>query len=292
LKPASFYYLKPASLDEAVEMLAEHGDDARVLAGGQSLVPLLNMRLARPAVLIDINGLPDLDQIDETGGKLVVGALCRQSRLSCDPLIDARLPLLAATAALMSHPQIRNRGTIVGSIAHGDPSAELPAVALLLDAKLRVRGRHRERLLDIGEFYQGYFATTLAPGELVIEVLLPVPTSATGWSIHEISRRHGDFALAGVTCLMTVSGATIERCRLAGFGVAGSAIRFPHLEARLEGEPPSPELFRLVSADIGAYLTPTSDPHASAEYRKALAVELCHRALQEAWARSRPDSTG
>ncbi|MBT4161159.1 MAG: xanthine dehydrogenase family protein subunit M [Gammaproteobacteria bacterium] len=282
MKPAPFGYLKPASIDEALEMLQEHGDDAKIIAGGQSLMPLLNMRLARPGVLIDINGLSDLTDISEQDSRLHIGAICRQRRMDDHALISTRLPILTAAARLISHPQIRSRGTIVGSVVHGDPSAELPAIALALDAELSIKSTKGERALPVRELYQGYYMTAVAAEELVTEIRLPIPTAGTGWSIQEISRRHGDFALAGVVAFVTLQGADIGDCTLVFYGLGESALRLESAEQLLRGQRPGKDSFRAVAQEVSSQLTPDDDVHASAQYRCALAHELTIRALEEA----------
>ncbi len=282
MKPAPFKYVKPSTVDETLEMLHEYGDDAKIIAGGQSLVPLLNMRLGRPGLLIDINGLSDLADVDEHDDRLHIGALCRQQRMDDHPLIYSRLPLLTAAARLISHPQIRSRGTIVGSVVHGDPSAELPAVGLALDAELSIRSVAGERVLPIGDLYQGYYRTAVAADELVTEIRLPIPAPNMGWSIQEISRRRGDLALAGVVALIALKGRDIVKCVLAFYGLGSAALRLADIEDQLRGQRADGDVFRAVAQEVSDRLKPANDVHASARYRCALARELMIRTLEEA----------
>jgi len=282
MKPRPFKYVRPDSVQAALEILAEYGDEARVLAGGQSLMPLLSMRLAQPGVLVDINAIQELDYIQPTDDGIAIGALARQRRLEDDPLIKERVPVLSSAAQWISHPQIRNRGTIVGSIAHGDPSAELPAAALALEATLTIKSLKGTRTLPATGFYLGYYMTNLEPDELVAEVSFPALAPATGWSVQEVSRRHGDFALAGVVALLTLDGPRIRTARLAYYGLGSAPLRADEVESALADQAPSAELFERAALLGSAALSPDDDIHASADYRRALAAEVTRRALREA----------
>jgi len=211
MKPASFTYLAPTSLAEALAALAEHGWDAKLLAGGQSLVPVLNFRLAQPAVLIDLNRVPELTFIREEGGALRLGAMVRQRRLEEEPRVRRLAPLLAEVAPWIAHPQIRNRGTVGGSLAHGDPAAELPAVAVHLGARFRLVSTGGERWVDARDFYLGLFATELAPEEILADIEFPASPPGTGHAFLEVARRHGDYAQVGVAA--SVALGPDGRCR-------------------------------------------------------------------------------
>lgn len=287
MKPVPFEYVAPTTTKEAVEVLAEYGTEAKVIAGGQSLVPLLNMRLARPAFLVDINRIDELSYIRASDGGIAMGALARQRRLEEDPLVAKRVPLLRAVAKWIGHPQIRNRGTVVGSIAHADPSAELPAAALLLDAEMTAVGPNGVRTLSPDELYLGYLATSLEPEELLTEVRFPSLPAGAGWSIQEVARRHGDLALVGVIALLTLEGEQIGEARLACFGLGGRAVRLPEVEGLLAGTTPDEKLFAEAAAQASAALEADDDIHASAAYRRAVAGVLTGRALSEALERAK-----
>jgi aerobic carbon-monoxide dehydrogenase medium subunit len=296
VKPAAFEYFAPTSVSEALTLLEEYGDDVKVLAGGQSLVPLMNMRLARPAVIVDINQIASLDYVDGGLDGLRIGALTRQRTLEKSPLCRERAPLLHEATGYIGHAAIRTRGTVGGSIAHADPAAELPAVAVALGAELVVRGHDGERTLRPEEFFVTYLTTALAPSELLIEIRLPAWPSGAGWCFMEISRRHGDFALVGVACVVEMDAE--GRCsdaRLVLTGVGGT----PHVSVvgqdALRGERPSEELFQQVQAVVSAdpSLEPDADVHASSLYRKEVAGVMAKRALRVAFERAAAsDSSG
>lgn len=286
MKPVSFKYVAPTTTAEAVQVLAQYGAEAKVLAGGQSLMPMLNMRLARPAVLVDVNQIAALNYIHATDTGIAIGAITRQRRLEDTPLVAERVPLLKAVAKWISHPQIRNRGTVVGSIAHGDPSAELPAAALALDAELTAVGPKGTRTLSANELYLGYLLTSLQPEEWLTEVRFPALPAGAGWSIQEVARRHGDFALVGVIALLRLERQQIGEARLTYFGLGGRAVRLAEIEGRLTGTAPSEKLFAEVT-QASAALEADADIHASADYRRAVAGVLTRRALSEALARAK-----
>jgi carbon-monoxide dehydrogenase medium subunit len=287
MKPVAFKYAAPTTTQAAVEVLSRYGADAKAMAGGQSLMPLLNMRLARPAVVVDLNRIQQLNYIRPTDGGIAIGALTRQRRLEDDPLVTTRVPLLAAAAKWIGHPQIRNRGTIVGSIAHADPAAELPAAALALDAELTAVGPHGARTLSPDDLYLGYLVTSLEPDELLTEVRFPAMPAGAGWSIQEVARRHGDFALVGVIAVLTLDRDRVGEARLTYFGLAGRAVRLPDVEGMLAGTVPSETLFAQAATQASAVLDADDDIHASAEYRRTVAGVLTRRALREALSRAK-----
>ncbi|MDR7554241.1 MAG: xanthine dehydrogenase family protein subunit M [Armatimonadota bacterium] len=283
MKPAPFQYLAPRTRDEALEALRQFGPDAKVLAGGQSLVPLLAMRLARPAVLVDINRVPDLAFVRAARGAIVIGAMTRQRTVETHPLVATQLPLLREALRWVGHPQIRTRGTIGGSLAHADPAAELPAVASVLGATFKVVSRRRQRTLGCEEFFTGYLTTALEPDELLTEIRFPVPPPRTGWAFQEVARRHGDFALVGVAALVRLDGD--RRCieaRLAFTGVGPGPVRVADAEALLVGRALTREAADEAGRAVTAALEPEGDIHASAEYRKHVAGVLAARALLQA----------
>ncbi|MBX6376974.1 MAG: xanthine dehydrogenase family protein subunit M [Clostridia bacterium] len=293
MKPPPFEYHAPVSLEEAVELLAELGGDAKVLAGGQSLMPLLNLRLAQPAHLVDVNGLEELAQIRPLDGGLAVGALVRQRAAERSELVRERCPLLAEALPLIGHFQIRSRGTVGGSLAHADPAAELPAVAAALDADLVVRSARGERVLKPEDFFLTVMTTTLEPDELLVEVRFPAWPEGAGWSFQEVSRRHGDFALAGVAAVLQLGGdGTIADARLAFIGVGPTPVRARAAEQLLVGERPSPEVYAAAAEAAVADLEPESDLHATGAYRKHVARVLARRALTTAAERCRTGEEG
>jgi CO/xanthine dehydrogenase FAD-binding subunit len=282
VKPAAFDYLRPESVDEAVAQLAKFGGDGKVLAGGQSLVPLLNFRIVRPSVLIDINRLTALDFVEEHGGGLRIGALTRHHTLETSPLVRERFPILGAAMKHVAHLVIRNRGTIGGSLSHADPAAELPMMALLLEAEIRTSaGSHAAE-----NFFHGPLTTALAEDELVTEVVLPALPPKTGWGFEEFSLRAGDFAFAAVAATVTAEDGKIGAARLAAMGVGETPLRLRAVEAALAGKPFTPTLAAIAAQQARDEVDPPSDLRASADYRRHLVAALTERALEVAWART------
>jgi len=284
VKPAPFEYHAPATTAEALELLAQVGPDGKVLAGGQSLLPLLNLRLARPSQVIDINMLQsDIGQIRPDDGGLAIGAMTRQRAAERSALIAERCPLLAEALPLIGHAQIRNRGTIGGSLAHADPASELPAVAAILDASLVARSKRGERIISADSFFVSFFTTALEPDELLVEVRLPAWPRGAGWSYQEVSRRHGDFAMVGVATLVRLDpNGSIAEARLGYTGVAPAPVRARDAERSLAGQPPSADAFAEAAEQAARDLDPQDDVHAPAAYRTHVARVLTRRALQVA----------
>jgi carbon-monoxide dehydrogenase medium subunit len=286
VKPPPLTYFAPSTVEEAVGLLERFGDEAKIIAGGQSLVPLLNMRLARPAALIDINRISALDSITVDDSALVVGAGVTTRTLERHPAVGERLPVLVELAKWVGHPQIRNRGTVCGSIVHADPAAELPAGALALDAVVTVAGPRGRRDIAVQDFYLGYMATALGPDELVTQVRFPIPPPGTGWSVQEVARRHGDFAVVGAIALLRIAEGRVGSASIVSFGVGGRPLRFPEVEAALIGEPPGDALFAQAAEGFTQLVEPDDDIHASAEFRREVAGVLVRRALEEALRRA------
>jgi aerobic carbon-monoxide dehydrogenase medium subunit len=283
MKPPRFDYLLPRSLDEALGMLAEHGEEAKVLAGGQSLVPLLNFRLVRPTYLVDLNDIPGLDGIRLDGDRLAIGAMTRQRAAETSAVVRERSPLLAEAMPQIGHVQIRNRGTIGGSLAHADPAGELPAVLAALDGEVVLRSRRGERRLTPQEFFVGYLTTALAPDELLVEARVPVTPPRTGTAFMEVSRRHGDFALVGVAATLTVdTGGVCTACAVALTGVGPTPVIARDAARALVGVKPTADAYAEVARRVASVLEPDSDLHASADYRKHLGGVLTRRALARA----------
>jgi aerobic carbon-monoxide dehydrogenase medium subunit len=287
MKPAPFAYHRASTVEEALSLLAEGGWEAKLLAGGQSLVPAMNFRLAQPAVLIDLNPIPDLDYIREEDGMVRIGALARQSALERSPLLASRAPLITEAMPHVAHPQIRNRGTLGGTLAHADPAAELPAVTLALGARLVLQGPDGRRTVDAADFFTGLFGTALGEGEMIVEVEVPALPPHTGWAFDEIARRHGDYGLAGLACTVTLGeSGSIAGARLALLGVGDGPVLAEEASAVLEGARPSPQAFAAAAEAAAAALDPPADIHASADYRRRLVEVLVRRQLPRAVARA------
>lgn len=283
MKPPRFEYFSPHTVEEAVDLLGRYDGEGKVLAGGQSLVPLLNMRLARPAALIDINAISTLDSLRAEDGTVAIGATIRQRALERAPLIAQRLPILAQAAPSISHQQIRSRGTICGSLAHADPAAELPALALALEAEMVVAGPRGTRTIPANGFYVGYLTTALEAADLLVEARFPSAPPDMAWAFLEVSRRQGDFALVGVVAgLSTDPERTIVTgARLVYFGVGPVPVRAREAERGLLGQRPGDDAFRAAGDAASRALDPQEDVHASADYRRSVAGALTLRALRK-----------
>jgi aerobic carbon-monoxide dehydrogenase medium subunit len=288
VKPPPFEYHAPSSLEEAIGLLARLGDEAKIIAGGQSLMPLLALRLARPAHLVDLNRVGGLSKIAAPDGGLVMGAMVRQRAAERSALVRERCPLLALALPCIGHSAIRNRGTLGGSLAHADPAAELPAVALALEATLVARSAHGERILSASEFFVGHFTTALEPDECLVEIRFPAWPDGAGCAFEEASRRHGDFAMAGVAALLQIdSGGNVVDPRIALIGVGGTAVRAVDAEALLRGARVGREAFEAAAERAPRDLEPPSDLHASRFYRRHVARVLVRRALEQSAERAR-----
>lgn len=283
MKPAAFSYFAPRDLDEALHLLAHHAPDAKPLAGGQSLVPMMNFRLAQPRVLIDLNRVAALSFVNDANGVLVLGAMLRQAAAERDHRLSAAVPLLADALPLVGHETIRHRGTIGGTLAHADPAAEIPAVALALGAELVVRSTRGERVISADQFFLGPLMTALEPDEMLIAVRIPRMPPRTGTAFLELSRRHGDFAIVGVAAQVTLDESErIVQAALALCGVGPTPVRARQAEAALAGAEPTDEQFRAAGALAAQEIDPASDIHASADYRRRIAAVLVRRALAQA----------
>jgi aerobic carbon-monoxide dehydrogenase medium subunit len=286
MKPAQFEYYRAGSLDEAVGLLIQHGPEARILSGGQSLLPLMKLRLARPSALVDLGRVRELDYVREADGHLAFGAMARLDALESD-VVRSRCPLLAEAARHIGHPAIRHRGTVCGSLAHADPAAELPVLALALDAEMVATGRDGPRVISAAEFFVTTFSTRLDPGEILSEARFPAASPDTGWGFVELSRRPGDFAIAvAVAVLETRPDGRIGKARVAVGAVADRAIRCPDAEAALQNQQPGPAAFQAAAEVAAAPLDPPSDVHGSSAYRRHVAAVLVRRALVQAWERA------
>jgi CO/xanthine dehydrogenase FAD-binding subunit len=288
MKPARFEYFAPESLAEALDLLRQRAGDARVLAGGQSLVPLLSFRLVKPAALVDINGLGQLAYIRRDDGNIAIGAGTRQRQVLASDDVSGMCPLLSEAVPYIGHPAIRNRGTVGGSIAHSDPAAELPVVAAALDAEMVVRSSRGERSLKAGEFFVTFLTTAMEPDEILAEVRFPFLGPRTGASFQEVSRRHGDYALVAVAATVTLDER--DRCqsvRVALGGVAGTPVRARAVEQAITGAEPTEAALTEAAQLVKGEIDPATDIHASAGYRGHVAAVLVRRALQSAAERAK-----
>jgi carbon-monoxide dehydrogenase medium subunit len=282
VKPAPFAYESPGTLADAVELLDRYGDDAKVLAGGQSLVPMLALRLARFERLIDLNGIAELQTIERIDGRLRVGSMVRQATAEHHPEVAAAAPLLARALPHIGHVQIRNRGTVGGSTVHADPASELPAVALALDAELELVGLGGTRVVPAAEFFVSMWTTAIGDGEILAAIRYPSWGERSGFAVREFARRPGDFALAGAACAVSLdSEGIVTHAAIGMFGVGPTPIRGTAAEAALIGQPAGGPLDEIVQ--IAARATdPRDDIHGTAAYRRILAVEMVGRALRVA----------
>jgi CO/xanthine dehydrogenase FAD-binding subunit len=286
MKPPPFEYDAPETLDGVLTLLAEHADDAKVLAGGQSLVPLLNFRLARPARIVDINRVGELDYIRRRAGRLHIGALTRQASLERSDIVGAYWPLLHDALRWVAHPQIRNRGTVGGSIAHADSAAELPVALAALDGAVRVRSARGERTVGWRELFVTHLTTSLDPDELLVEVEVPPVTPQTGTAFAEYARRHGDFALGGASVTITLDpSGTCVTAAVALLGAAPTPIRAGEAERVLVGRPVDEGAVREAAAAAVRDVNPTGDIHGGSAYRRRLIEAMVRRAITEAAAR-------
>ncbi len=285
MKPPVFDYHDPRSVEEALKLLNDNAGECKVLSGGQSLMPLLNMRLVRPKVIIDINRIEGLNYVRPWEKGLAVGAGVPLQAIETDRQFADRLPILCEAARHIAHPQIRSRGTICGSIAHADPAAELPALVMALGAEMVAAGFNGSRTIPCDEFFISFFTTSLLPNEILTEVRFPGPSEKMAWSFLEVSRRHGDFALVGVVAGLSLdqAGKAITEARLVYFGVGPTPVRVNEAEQLLVGQAPGGPAFQAASDVVSKELDPDNDLHASAEYRRSVAGTLTRRSLDQAW---------
>lgn len=287
MKPARFDHLLPTSLEDALAMLAEHAPDGRVLAGGQSLVPMMNFRLARPTVLVDLNKIPDLAYIRDAGDHLAIGAMTRERAIENSDLVRAASPLLHDATLHIGHLPIRSRGTIGGSISNADPAAEYPATVLALDATLVARSERGERPIAAADFFDGVMTTTLEADEILTEIRVPKAPPGSGAALVEIARRHGDFALAGVAAQITLDGDRVTDIRLAACGVGPGPIRLTGAENILRDGGLTDVALAAAGRAAADAADPDGDVHATAAYRRKMAGVMTRRAVEKAAGRAR-----
>ena len=284
MKPAPFYYYAPTSVAEALDKLTELGYSGKVLAGGQSLIPAMNFRMARPSALVDLNKVKELSYINPTAdGGLAIGTMTRDSAVEENQLVKERFPILVKTIKHIAHKQIRNRGTFGGAIAHADPAAQLPAAALLLDANLKILSKSGERWVKASDFFIGPFMTVLEPEEMLAEVVLPPMAPKTGASYQQVSRQKGGYAQAAVISSVTLDGDKVKEARVALFSVGETALLANKPNQVLAGQVPSAEAIEEVAAYVAKNeCDPGTDIHGTEEYRRNLVHVLVRRALTEA----------
>ncbi len=285
MKPPAFDYAAPASIAEAVQLLASHAGEAKLIAGGQSLMPMLNFRLLDPALLVDISRLPAFDQITTGERGITVGGGVRHHALMRSPELAERLPIINHTMQYVAHMAIRNRGTIGGSLAHGDPAAELPLLAVLLDAEIHITGPAGDRTARAEDFFLAPLTTDLSEDEILTAVTFPNLAAGSGWGFEEIARRSGDFALAGAGAVLTIQHGIIADVRLAMMGVDETPRRLPAIEAMLLGRAWDAGVRAAAVRQVREQVNPMSDLQASADYRRHLAGVIAGRALDAAWAK-------
>ena len=289
MKPAPFEYYAPTSVPEVLDLINEHGYDAKILAGGQSLIPMMNFRLVQPAVLVDINNIPELAEIQADGKGVKMGAMVRHSQAERDPLIKERAALIHETMPQIATIQIRNRGTIGGSLSHADPSAELVVVSTVLEAEFRIKSQAGERVVPARDFFVGLLMTVMEPQEMLLEVSIPALPQRSGWSLKEVARRPHDFALMGVAAVLTLDKK--DRCqdaRLVYLSAGDGPISAPEAAGMLKGEEITPDLIEAAAEKAAAdEIDPGSDIHATVDFRRHLANVLTRRALEEAYQRAR-----
>lgn len=290
MKPAPFQYIAPMTLTEALDIMSHHGAAAKLLAGGQSLIPVMNFRLAQPAVIVDLNKLTELGRLDVSrDGGLRIGAMVRHSQLENSDVIAGRAPLVHEAMPLVAHPQIRNRGTIGGSLAHADPAAELPAVMVALQARFLLRKSGHERWVNAEAFYQSLFTTALEPDEILVAIDIPSLARRSGHAFMEFSRRHGDYAQAGAAAAIALDErGNCRQARLVYLNLGEIPMVAGEAAAALIGHPPSADLIHDVAMHAAQHeIEPAADIHATADYRRHLAFVLGKRAIEKAVSRAR-----
>jgi carbon-monoxide dehydrogenase medium subunit len=282
MKPPPFKYIAPSTIDEALSALASHGDGARILAGGQSLTPMLNFRLVHPEALVDINRIKELEFIAESGAGLRIGCLSRHRAIETSSIIKNKWPILNAAAQHVAHVAIRTRGTFGGSLAHADPAAEFPVIALLLDATLNIRGPGGARTVPANEFFLNLFTTAVAPGEILTDVCLPEFPPGMGWGFHELARRPGDFGIAIVAATVVMQGRKCKEARICMGGVGPTPLRASLAEKLMEGQAPEDGVLEAAGKAASEASDPSNDIHGSAEFRRHVVNVLAQRALRDA----------
>jgi carbon-monoxide dehydrogenase medium subunit len=285
MKPAAFDYVRPSSLSDALQALARHGAKGKIIAGGQSLVPMMNLRLAKPEVLIDINRLPGLDQVRVEGNELVIGALARHTSLHDSAVVAQHCPLMSEAYRHVAHKPIRNRGTLGGNVSHADPASEMPAVLLAVDATLVAKSSKGDRKIAAKDFFQGPLQTALKADELLTEIRIPGAAAAQGYAFEEEATRKGDFAMAAVAVTLAISGGNCTKAAIAVAGMGDRATRLTQVEAALAGKPNNAAAITQAARAAKQAVNPDGSYHADADFKRDLVETLTARALQRALTR-------
>ena len=288
MKPAKFDYYRAGSLEDACDLLKAHGDDAKILAGGQSLIAAMNFRLAKPKILVDIGNIENSNGVTDEENGVRISATTTQAFAEKDATVQRRLPVLADAINHIAHFQIRNKGTVGGSIVNADPASELPAMSLLLDADFEIRSASNQHTMPAEEFFITYMTTSLQPDEIVSSILFKAPPENSGWGFHEVARRAGDFALAGSAAVIAIDAA--QKCsysRVALFGVSSTPVRTTEVEDALLGESCTPELLQAAAQKVRDIIDPESDVHVTEDYRRDVSAVLTVRALTDAFDRAK-----
>ena len=280
--PARFEYHRPTTLDEALALLAQYGEDAKVLSGGQSLIPIMKLRFAAPEHLIDVNRIPGLDGIEESGGSLRIGALVRHNQLAASGVIAARYPTIASAAPQIADPLVRNLGTIGGSIAHADPSGDLPSVMLALDASVVLKSTGGERVVAVTDFITGTFQTSIEPNEMLTEVRVPEPGPSSGGAYLKLERKVGDYATVGAAVFLSLANGTIDRAGIGLTSVGLASLKATDAEAALRGQAPTGSVFEEAARLAAAASNPATDVRGSAEYKRHMVDVYVRRGLARA----------
>ena len=286
MKPAPFDFVRPNTVSEVVEVLSASGGDGKILAGGQSLMPMINFRLVKPSILVDINGIPSLSQIKSEGARMRLGATVRHYMTATDPLIEEQIPILHEAMHHVAHLTVRNRGTFCGSVCHADPAAEMPMMTLLLNGQVTAHSVRGEREIAASDFFTGSLMNSLEQDEFVTSIEIDTLPADTGWAFEEFARRHGDFALACVATTMRMRDGLASDVRFAMMGVGETPLRLGSVEALIEGREITPHRLAEVAELLNDTLQPNTDRHASADYRRHLSGALARRALDAAWRRA------
>ena len=285
--PPAFDYHAPRTVGEAITLLGTLGSDAKLLAGGHSLLPMMKLRFAQPAHLIDLNRIPELRGISQDGANIVIGAMTVENELIASPLLQARLPLLSEAAKLIADPQVRNRGTIGGDIAHGDPANDHPALSIAIDATFTLQGPQGRRDVKADAFFHGTYLTALAEDEILVAIRAPAFTAGTGWAYEKLKRKTGDWATAGAAVVLRLSAGTVSHVRIALTNVAPAALRAVAAEQALLGQPLSEASIQAAATAAMAATDPAADLRGDVEYKTAMAGEMLKRAIRAAAARAK-----
>lgn len=288
MKPGQFDYVRPKSVSEALSILEEHGEDARPLAGGQSLVPMMNFRIAKPKILVDLNGMDELAYHRIDGATFRIGALARHAELEGSALVRAACPLMAAAYRFVAHKAIRNRGTLCGNLCHADPGSEMPSVVQAVDATLLARSSSGVRRIAASEFFRGLYETDLRDGELLVEVEIPIPSGSVGWGFEEVSMRRGDLAVVAVAVTVSMIKNSIDCARICVSGVADRSVHLPEVERLVAGKPANEATISAAAKLATTTVAEHSDPAFDGAYRRDLLGALLRRALRDACKRAGP----